>query len=1427
MRIIVTVDSDGGGQDLLLDCDDATSLVDVAAAIGQESAVQVRFPIRDESSQGSMVGSGLYHGTRVTPSGLTSEDDLPSEGLQLHITGGLAAGSVFALTLGTHEIGRSGTLSWGDHSLSRRHCRITVTADSITVTDLESTNGTFLEGERLPAGEETAWELGSQLEIGDSTAIVRPARLHETVVEDADPGWRSFLRPPRIMPFWEEPSVEVPRAPGKQTKRSFPVIAMVVPLVFGIAMALIMNPMFLMFSLMSPVMMAANYFSDKRGTGKSRAEEMAEYEESLSKAQEALTNYTKSEQNRLRDALPDAGETFVTALLPGKRLWERRRFDDDFLMVRVGAADQPSTIKITGEVPETLPKLHAVPIGASLPEAGVVGLAGPDDVIDGLLRWVMIQIASYQAPRDLTMSFLTSRGSEDWSWAAWLPQLASGDLDSCVAMVGNDSETLSSQVAWLNTVIKDRQDLARESRAEADSFPAHVVVLHGYRGLRQVPGLATILDDGPAVGVYALCVDEHERALPDSCKSTLQIDLADKTRGVLRRSGHPDANSVLVDSVSPAWADRAARSIASLRDVGGADDAGMLPDSARLLDVLSVDPPTPEKIRSGWIMSPSSTKMTLGVGVDGPFSLDLKADGPHGLIAGMTGSGKTELLQTMIASLAIANRPDAINFVLVDYKGDSAFKDCVKLPHTVGKVNDLDPHLVVRALESLKAELKYREHFLAEAQVKDIEDYQELQLKEPHRPPLPRLLLVIDEFAQLSKDLPDFVTGLVSIAQLGRSLGIHLLLATQRPSGVVSPEIRANTNMRLALRVADSGDSTDVLDVPDAANISKSTPGRAYARLGAGALQAFQSGRVGGRRPGAVAVDLPPPFVAKLGWRNLGYAAPRPPARKETEVEGTDLSELVSAVSKASAQEGVPEQRSPWLPAIPEVVSWSDEVTAQAQRGLVPVLAYGRRDLPQQQAQMTVGLDLMRDGHMLVVGSPGSGRSQILRTLAASAAGTAHPSDIHLYGIDCGNGALNALNALPHTGAIVSRTETPRATRLLARLGEELDRRQQMLAASGYGDIAEQRSGSTEPLPHLVLLIDRWEGFAVTLGEVDANLDLVMRLLREGASAGIHVVITGDRSLAYNTRISSLVENKLTLRLADRDDYSLLGLRPKDMPDQMPPGRAFATGGAETQVFVLGEDLSSQGQASALAALGTHAEEQFGADYLHPFRVDALPSHLKLDQALDLLPAGGAVSPVVGVGGDELTAFTIDLTRGNGFVVAGPGRSGRSTVLSGIAASTIATGGAVIAFAPRPSPLRELTGEGVLAVVTDPTTTEEQFDAWVQDVGRPVVVIIDDGEGLRDAAAGNFLLRVARGQIPGVFIVLGGHPDGLGTGFSGWQPEVVKGRQGLLLSPQGLSDGDVVGTRIPRDVINPQVVPGRGWLHLGDGNLIQVATVAP
>jgi S-DNA-T family DNA segregation ATPase FtsK/SpoIIIE len=406
-----------------------------------------------------------------------------------------------------------------------------------------------------------------------------------------------------------------------------------------------------------------------------------------------------------------------------------------------------------------------------------------------------------------------------------------------------------------------------------------VLVVDGVRALRTTPGLTQVLQDGPAVGVYAVCADEQERFLPEACTATAVLTPDDESYLDLRRSGHEPVLGVLADQVTQALAEQAARSLAPLRDRSAEEDDAVLPDSVRLLEVLGLPDPEPDAVRAGWQLGGRTTRVVLGSGLDGPFSLDLRSDGPHGLIAGTTGAGKSELLQTMIASLALANRPESLNLVLVDYKGGSAFKDCVDLPHTVGMVTDLDAHLVERALTSLGAELKLREHWLAEAGVKDLEDYLELQRREPSRPPLPRLLLVIDEFASMARELPDFVAGLVSIAQRGRSLGIHLLLATQRPSGVVSPEIRANTNLRISLRVTDAADSTDVLEAPDAARIPKSAPGRGFARLGS--RRAWCRSRPAGSADAGRACGptvAPVPFVTPTGWKQLGYAAPVRPA---------------------------------------------------------------------------------------------------------------------------------------------------------------------------------------------------------------------------------------------------------------------------------------------------------------------------------------------------------------------------------------------------------------------------------------------------------------------------------------------------------------------------------------------------------------------
>ena len=284
-------------------------------------------------------------------------------------------------------------------------------------------------------------------------------------------------------------------------------------------------------------------------------------------------------------------------------------------------------------------------------------------------------------------------------------------------------------------------------------------------------------------------------------------------------------DGVRPDLVSAAGLERLARALAPIRDVC---DRGPRLDAARREPAARRARPAPARrpARScaRWQGKGRTTRAVIGESTDGPFTVDIRADGPHGLVAGTTGSGKSELLQTLIASLAVGNRPDEFNFVLVDYKGGAAFKDCNHLPHTVGMVTDLDGHLTTRALESLGAELRRREHQLADADAKDIEDYLG-RTRSPDDEPMPRLLIVIDEFAALAAELPDFVTGLVDVARRGRSLGVHLILATQRPAGVVSAEIKSNTNLRIALRVTDAGDSDDVIESADAAEIAQGLPG--------------------------------------------------------------------------------------------------------------------------------------------------------------------------------------------------------------------------------------------------------------------------------------------------------------------------------------------------------------------------------------------------------------------------------------------------------------------------------------------------------------------------------------------------------------------------------------------------------------------------
>ena len=1368
----------------------------------------------------------------------------PAARAELRLVSGPDAGAIYLLPDGDSVVGSDAAVSVSGTGIAPHQLCLSSSPAGVVATDLDPQQPVLRAG--LPLSGPTPVGASDLLAVGDHLLTVVP-------VVGAPPGTRpcldegsavrpgpdltlELIRPPRLRAPAEHRIVELPVLGPRPEPRRLAVMPLALPVLAGVVMAIISSPYFLLFAVLSPLMALATHWSEQRTAVRTWQRLLTAHDQAQAESTTEINRLAEAETLARRWASPDAAALLRTATGPDSRLWERRRTDDDCLVLRVGTSTaSPTSWTVTvpaGAESVAQGVLHDVPVTVPLREVGVLGIAGPPKSVRALARWLVGQAVVLHSPRDLSVWLLADADHEssaveaEWGWLRWLPHAScshegcsgeAGSGEECVVLLGTTPASVGARAAELCALVASRLAASRDVRAREAARPSDVlVVLDGARALRTVPGMADVLRDGPSVGVHLLCLDDQERLLPEECQAVLALDTA--RRLAVRRTGLKTLTGVRADLVGTVWAEQVARALAPLRDPMGAEGAGQLPTSVRLLDVLALDPPTSEAVGRRW---GCTTEAVVGRDATGPFRLDLTRDGPHVLVAGTTGSGKSELLQTLVASLAVANRPDAMSFVLVDYKGGAAFQDCARLPHTVGVVTDLDGALVERALASLSAELKRRERLLGVAGQKDLEGY--LAAGAPQGP-LPRLVLIIDEFASLVEELPEFVRGLVAIAQRGRSLGVHLVLATQRPSGVVSPEIRANTGLRIGLRVTDSAESLDVLDSPVAASISRSTPGRAYARTGPGALSPFQSARVSGRAPVAGPPVPAPLQVRALPWSHLG--APLPPLLEQPWVEdverASDLQALVEASRAAAAELGVASGTSPWLAPLPESVTLEalGRESHDLGKGLPPV-PFALEDLPGEQAQRPACFDLDRGGHLLVAGGPRSGRSTLLRTLAASLAETVSPSDAHLYVLDCGSGALLPLAQLPHCGAVVQRSQVDRADRLLTRLAAEVSRRHQQLAERGFADLAEQRAGTADPLPYLVLLVDSWEGLTNAFGDVDGGRipESLLELVREGAGAGLRLVITGDRGVLLG-KLGSAVPDRLVLRLADRADYALAGLVPRNVPAEVLAGRAFrAETGRALQVALLVPDPSGAAQTSALDELAATLPPARGRK---PFRVDVLPDLVTVPAANALGEAG--VGAPFAVGGDELRFQTVNLAvSGPGFTIAGPARSGRTNALLVLGRALLSSGTNLCLVMPRPSALNDLAGLPGVSVAA----RAEQLETVVQRAPSVLAVLVDDAELVDESMAEVLgeVLRIARQRD--LRMVLAGETDGLAAAYRGFAFEARRSRSGLLLCPDSHLHGELLGIRLPRSAAFRRPA-GRGILvRSGQSLLVQVPLAEP
>ncbi|WP_431842339.1 FtsK/SpoIIIE domain-containing protein [Calidifontibacter indicus] len=1046
-----------------------------------------------------------------------------SDLLRLECTNGPAVGRGHRLGQRAVTVGRSdrASLRLDDPDASRVHCRVDLVAGRVTVTDLGSTNGTHVDG--VAAGEGTELRAGGELRVGNSTLALAAPSGKPPKVEN---GWIGVRRTPTRTTAPPTVRLTAPNPPRERERRVLPWLVVLAPLVIGVGLAWWMRTMmFLAFALFSPVLMLAQHVADKREGKTSRRRELADHAAAVDRHEARVAAVLASERHLRERAAPPLIDAVRSIRAVDARLWHRHPDDHGFLHWRLGRGTIASELTVTDSDGEhTRPELADAPVVVDLGADRLVGVIARQELQTALLSSLLLQVGAWHSPRHLRLAIISKSVLPNAADLSWLPHLGADGPQPTLF----DLEHPDPLVDFLRSQMHDRD--------EGDRPPSLLVVLLDGKFTSVAAELSEIVMNPRRYSATVVTFAHADSHVPDRAHPMLR---ATSTTRLVVHCAQP--TQCVPDLPEPDLLPDLARRLAPLRDALSTGGGGTPPPAIGLAEAWSAATGAPlldlDATERRWSQEARpNPRAVLGSSAAGPVTVDLTVDGPHALIAGTTGAGKSELLQTLITSLAAVNRPDALNFVLIDYKGGAAFRECARLPHTVGLVTDLDGHLTQRALSSLGAEIHRRERLLVDAGASDLDDYH----RDPTRPTIPRLVLVIDEFRVLAEELPDFVDGLVRLATVGRSLGVHLVLATQRPAGVVSADIRANVNLRIALRVRDDGDSQDVIETSEAARLSAAVPGRAYLRCGGGEPMLFQSARVTvpPLRPDAVLVSTP--------HDALGL---------EAEPGASTLERFVEVAAEVATRLSMQPSQAPWLPPLPDTVSLADlgepsiTVTGETGSGYRFALA----DRPLRQDRPALAWSPQTDQHLAIVGGPRGGRTTAVRALLAAAL---DDDRVHAYVLDLGR-SLTDLADHPAVGAVVGPDEPSRVERVLDRLAEA---------------VAARRRSPDATRPRILLVIDGWD----VLDELADDtamfrlLDLATSVLRDGPAADVHVVATGGRGL-LTSRSLPMFRSQIALSMPDRDDLAAMGVPRQAIPVRMPAGRAVtAPGGMELQIVLPG-----------------------------------------------------------------------------------------------------------------------------------------------------------------------------------------------------------------------------------------------------------------
>ncbi|TDP95548.1 S-DNA-T family DNA segregation ATPase FtsK/SpoIIIE [Leucobacter luti] len=1261
--------------------------------------------------QSPIASSGLQSGWIVEA--VPEFGNRPDERRMIEIAGyvevlsGIHAGTSYSLIAGTNTIGReqSSRVHLSDTSVSRRHAvaEITPGKPGIVLRDLGSANGIVVGDSNSGASlAELRIDRPSEITLGTVTLRITPGPPQAT--PEVLSHRVMHTRAPRLAPVFPASARELPAPPQPATPNRIPMLAMLAPMMMGgVMFAVTQSPMSLMMVAFSPLMMIGSWVDGKLGGKRKQQRDLARFVESLAADRDELGELRSQEIEVRASETPAIAEIADAVQRRSGLLWTRRPEHRSFLEVRFGDGVLPSRTEITlpargdterqqwdelQRVRSEFAEVAPVPLLERFDRCGSLGVVGERMWAESMARSLVIQLVGLHSPSELALAcFASEDHAEEWEWLKWLPHVDAVTSPVPAWQLADDVSSSTKLITALEGLLETRRAAAARrtvrSHLDADTrnddahgvavddlptIPA-VVVLVLDPGLVDPSRLISLAEDGPDCGIHLIWVSDQIDGLPAACRTFVELGSA-AGRVSFVRSGS-EVQLQRLEPVASVQARELARRLSPVEDTSARVlDESDLPRAVQLRDLHGTDllggaqPIVQTWIESGsltshWVAGaerePISLAAVVGQSPDGPASIDLRVHGPHALVGGTTGAGKSEFLQSWIMSMAAQTSPDRLTFLLVDYKGGAAFAECVDLPHTVGLVTDLSPHLVRRALTSLRAELHYREELLAAHGAKDLMTME--RRSDAAAPPV--LVIVIDEFAALAGDVPEFVDGVIDVAQRGRSLGLHLVMATQRPAGVITDNLRANTNLRVALRMADESDSSDVLGVKDAAFFAAETPGRGAFKIGPGRIGHFQTGYIGGRASNtdaATPIEVRPlGFLEGEAWDIP--AEPRP-AQRQRARPPRDIELLRDGIVEAARTARVATPRRPWLDALPDSLDFSTlsarAAGTAAERGDAALI--GLRDEPESQAQRPVAIDLEESGNVAFIGASGTGKTSALMSLAAALSAQASTAPVHIYAIDAAGGALDTIGELPTVGAVAPLANTELMERVLRHLLACIaERGVRFAAARAAGLRAFRRTSEGAQEPRVVLLLDGFAAFrqaTETIGGANSPLQMLGEIMSAGRSVGVHVVLSSDRPGAIPAGMSAAVQQQYVFRLASPHDYGQLGVS-SDTLESAPPGRVVLAGAdAEIQLAQLSGESGLSAQAERIEEL---AAELRASGVQPAVVVRNAPETVPLAE----LPVEVGGRPVYGIATASFDPVGLPV-RGLG-VIAGPPGSGIST----------------------------------------------------------------------------------------------------------------------------------------------------------------------